>query len=93
MKTKLMWLAAVSLLAALMISGTAFAEGEVPQPSAAEELTAPPEEPAAVIEAPPPVETAPAEGQSAPAEPAAEAPSISARRGRAGRFFVGLSPP
>ena len=30
MKTKLMWLATVTLLAALMISGTAFAEGEVP---------------------------------------------------------------
>ncbi len=62
MKTKLIWLATVTLLAALMISGTAFAEGEVPP--------ALPEEPAAVV-----VETAPpAEEPAAPAEPAPEVP-------------------
>ena len=61
MKTKFMWLATVTLLAALMISGTAFAEGEVPP--------ALPEDPAAVV-----VETAPpADGPSAPSEPAAPA--------------------
>ncbi|MDP2989115.1 MAG: right-handed parallel beta-helix repeat-containing protein, partial [Kiritimatiellota bacterium] len=74
-----MWLAAVSLLAALLISGTAFAEGEVPQPPAAEEPTALPEEPAAVVEAALPAEAAPAEAApAAETPPAAEAPVVEA---------------
>ena len=71
MKTKLIWLAAVTLLAAVMISGTVFAEGEEPP--------ALPEAPAAAAPAAsePPAEApaAPAEAPSAPAEPAADLPA------------------
>ena len=59
MKTRIIWLAALALLAALVISGTAFAEGEVPLPSRAEEQDAPPEPAAIVEETTPPTEPAP----------------------------------
>ncbi len=80
MKTRLFWLAALTLLAALMISGTAFAEGDTPpaEAPAAEPAEAEPAE-AAPEEAPPAVPLAPAaEPAEAPAveEPAAAAPAV-----------------
>ena len=72
MKTRSFLLASIVILAALFFSGVVFADGEVPQAPAAEELPVTPEETpialeeAAVLEAAPP----PAEGEPAPEEPA-----------------------
>jgi hypothetical protein len=59
MKTKLFWLASLSLLATLLISGTVFAEVETPQPPAAEGPPAA-EAPLIMEEAVPPAAEAPA---------------------------------
>ena len=56
MNRKFVWLAALALLAALTITGTAFAEGELPPESpeipAVTDEVSPPEEPAVVVEEP-----------------------------------------
>jgi hypothetical protein len=64
------WAVMLALLSMLLLSGTVFAQEEVPQPSAVEPPPALPSEPAAeVVDAPPAAEPV------APVEPAAEVPA------------------
>ena len=74
MKTRIIWLAALALLAALVISGTAFAEGEEP-PAPPEGQNAPVKSAAVVDEALPPAE--PVQIESPVELPAVEEPTIS----------------
>ena len=90
MKTRLFWLIAITLLALLVLSGTAFAEGEEPpvvpteEPSAVAVEAPPADEEAGPAEAPAAAEEplATAEGSNTPLEPAAvetEVPAIEAQ--------------
>ena len=76
MKTKLFLQASITLMAALFITGTVFAEGEVPPAPAAEVPPAAPEEAPKAVEEAVKIESAPPPAESAPApeEPADPAP-------------------